>query len=501
MQPPASFSFPPARNGQPNRPRPQRVNSNSHKAAPYQRPTSLASSTSSSASPAEGKWQHDLFGASSDLYKPSINVSHLAKLIPGSRPSASLRPFGDATPAPERLISTSTNPVAPPAAPGQSGAAQDGGQDLMTRLGIKGSSNHQAQQELQRQERERQRLERSEKVRIERERREQLRIRKELEKDYADNLRIAEFEETGFVVQVEGLVFGTSGEDVQTAFASYGEIKHCFIVNDKTAREGDQLTARITFSRHEDAKTACHKLDGAIADGRPLRVHHVPRSPFPAALPPLADNFASIPSGTTGVSNVPPTGPRGGPTGRGRGRGRMAPSTIDTLPAPVTVPAPAPVPIPSKMYADSIAEAYPVQPLPVPVPAVNHSMMDVDMNDSPVPTGPRRGGGRARDGARAGPAVLGRVQQPQPPAAAPVSLLDRMNGGGASTKAAMPATGRRGQPPPPSGPKSLAERMGQTAARGGSTAGANANARGKGARGNATAATTGGGGSLLNRLQ
>lgn len=47
----------------------------------------------------------------------------------------------------------------------------------------------------------------------------------------------------------------------QTAFASYGEIKHCFIVDEKNAKEGDQLIARITFSKHDEAKTACHKLE------------------------------------------------------------------------------------------------------------------------------------------------------------------------------------------------------------------------------------------------
>lgn len=61
------------------------------------------------------------------------------------------------------------------------------------------------------------RFEKSEKVRLERERREQVRVRKEQEKEYAEKLGVAEQEETGFVVQVEGLVFGTSGEDVQVS--------------------------------------------------------------------------------------------------------------------------------------------------------------------------------------------------------------------------------------------------------------------------------------------
>jgi len=163
-----------------------------------------------------------LFGESSDLYKPSINVQHLSRIIPGAQPipqqqSASLRPFGDATPAPQRLISTASNPLPPPPPPPTTQPVQQQqNPDLFTRLGIKGSSS-QAQLQQQ-QERERLRFEKSERVRLEREKREAVRLRKEREKDYQERLAIAEQEETGFVVQVEGLVFGTSGEDVQVSF-------------------------------------------------------------------------------------------------------------------------------------------------------------------------------------------------------------------------------------------------------------------------------------------
>ncbi|GAA5949816.1 hypothetical protein JCM3765_007702 [Sporobolomyces pararoseus] len=492
----SSFSFPPPRNGS-NRPQPQRANS--HKSSPYQRPGSLSSSTTSTSNGASSsdKWQHDLFGSSSDLYKPSINVSHLSKIIPGAQPvSASLRPFGDATPAPQRLIHTSSDPLIPTTSSHSArsvppAAATPAPQDLMTRLGIKGSSNQQAQLEQERQEKERQRLLRAEKVRIERERREQLRLRKELEKDREEKLKIAEFEETGFVVQVEGLVYGTSAEDVQTAFGSYGEIKHCFIVNEKAAKEGDQLIARITFSRHEDAKTACHKLDGAIADGRPLKVQNVPRSPFPPSLPPLPAILAANSAPPSPAATSPlPVGPRGSNAGRGRGRARMGPSIVATPPAPA--------PIPSKMYADTIEDVYETPALvastSAPTTPMASESMDVDMVDSPVvvPAGPRRGGGAAfsgRGGASRGRAIglAGRVIQPQQPLpAAPVSLLDRVNGGGNKT---------------PTGTKSLAERLGQT---GSTTTVPNvASGQWKGGKGNGKpngATNAGGVGSLLSRL-
>ena len=123
------------------------------------------------------------------------------------------------------------------------------------------------------------------------------------------------------------------------------------------------MIARITFSRHEDAKTACHKLEyifllldaeylqdadlepipalhsGAIADGRPLKVQNVPRSPFPPSLPPLPAILAanSAPPSPAATPSLP-VGPRGSNAGRGRGRARMGPSIVATPPAPVPIP-------------------------------------------------------------------------------------------------------------------------------------------------------------------
>lgn len=52
-------------------------------------------------------------------------------------------------------------------------------------------------------------------MRFERLKREALRERKELEREREEKVIVYEKEEMGFVVQVQGLVFGTSGEDVQ----------------------------------------------------------------------------------------------------------------------------------------------------------------------------------------------------------------------------------------------------------------------------------------------
>ncbi|KDE06076.1 hypothetical protein MVLG_03627 [Microbotryum lychnidis-dioicae p1A1 Lamole] len=111
--------------------------------------------------------------------------------------------------------------------------------------------------------------------------------------------KIADFEGKGFVIQVEGLVYGTSADDVQTAFGAYGETTFCFIVNEATAREDDPLIARLTFKRFEDAADACAKLHGAIADGRELTVKQVERTPPPAT---STDILGTAPSSLISVS-------------------------------------------------------------------------------------------------------------------------------------------------------------------------------------------------------
>ncbi|GAA5861325.1 hypothetical protein JCM1840_005335 [Sporobolomyces johnsonii] len=389
------------------RPGPQRLSSGGARANPYERPSTPS---------VDGKWQHDLFSADSDLYRPKINVKELMRKLPGAAqvPSPSLRPFGAATPAPQLLLSASA-PAAPVPTPAPTApVAQQ--PDMFARLGIKGSSDAAA-------EKERQRQAKLQRAKAERERKEQLRLRKELEAEREIKVKIAQEEDLGFVVQVEGLVYGTSAEDVQTAFGSYGEIRFCFIVNEKTATEQDELVARLTFTRYDDAATACSKLDGAVADGRPLKVQQVSRSPMPPALPPLAAITAAT------AAPAIPTGPR-------------------------AVPA-APAPAPSKMYADEIED---IASSLVPTASTSDSM-DVDMADTPsIPTGPRNGFAAGR-GVRGGRGGRGGGAAPQGGAAAG-GLLNRlaptapaaMRGGGAS--AAQQQQQKAGL--------SLAERLGGT---------------------------------------
>ncbi|GAA6059875.1 hypothetical protein JCM10212_007080 [Sporobolomyces blumeae] len=470
---PGSVTFPPARprSAPVHRPGPHRGNSAS-RPTPYQRPST------GQAPAADGKWQHDLFGAGSNLYRPAINVDHLRKVIPGAQPveSASLRPFGAATPAPQRLITTSNDSLASASAsasapatttsPFAAAATQSAGGDktsatLATRMGIKGVSN-----EAQ----ERARAQKAERLKLERERRELLRARKALEKERLELVKIAEQEETGFVVQVEGLIYGTSGEDVQTAFGSYGEIKFCYVVNEKTAKESDELTARLTFSRHEDAATACHKLDGAIADGRPLRVRQVPRSPFPPALPPLPASISSS-SAPSSPALSPVAGRGTRPSTRPRG---AAPRNA----APQAAAPPPPPPIPSKMYADEIESSYAPVASASGYPALGSTAaaqgssdaMDVEMDDAPaIPTGPRHGtaAGRARGRGRGGPGGAATravgpgvvappaLLRPLPSQPAP-SLLARV--GGAGGNGGVPSAAGRGKGKPGAAP-SLAQRL------------------------------------------
>lgn len=173
----------------------------------------LSSPQRPSAPVPEGKWQHDLFGEKSDLYNPSLNVSApaLSTVIPVS---SSSRPFGALTPAlpiyhqphAPAALAQSPNPVAAPAP------------NLLARLNINGASN---QAEQKRRAAEQIRLAQVERTRVA----EAKRVEKEREQERARTAMqhekqrvIANEEERGFVVQVEGLVYGTSAEDVQVRF-------------------------------------------------------------------------------------------------------------------------------------------------------------------------------------------------------------------------------------------------------------------------------------------
>ncbi|GAA5844712.1 hypothetical protein JCM11251_007356 [Rhodosporidiobolus azoricus] len=446
----ASFSFPPARAGRGGgRPQPQRTGSAGSRASPYQRPSSSGSTPST---PTD-KWQHDLFGEGSDLYNPSLNSGALKSKLRGwgdDTPSASLRPFGAATPAAQPIRATVQQVQQQAPANGTGRAVPAQGQQQQ-QFGIKGRSDQAAERRRLQQEKERAQQEQKE-LR-------ELRQKQEREREREEKAKIAREEDKGTVVQVEGLVSGTSAEDVQTAFGSYGEIRFCFIVNPTAA----SLIARLTFSKHEDATTACSKLDGAVADGRPLRVKQVTRTPMPEPLPPLPKMLAG------GAGAAVPTGPRGvagAPTGP---RGRQASKAA-------TVPAPAP--IPSKMYADGVEAAQ---------QSVVGDSMDVDMapptSSAAAPTGPRRGRGRGAAVVPAAPLAPGARPGPPP------SLAQRVGVTPAAT------AGRQQQQQQQAVPQSLAARLGVA-----NGAPAAAGGAGKGKKGKAGAAGAVQGNSLLARL-
>ncbi|KAK4054944.1 hypothetical protein OIV83_000868 [Microbotryomycetes sp. JL201] len=235
---------------------------------PYQRPTSAPAATLN-------KWDHDLFTPLSSLYTPSINPAALKGVKQGTRPvSSSLRPFGSLTPESDTLQLDPRASKHDPARAPSSAASIVG----PTAVSVQGQSAKVKERER---ERERQQKQQQDKIRRA-ERKRKIEDRQRLEKEHAEQSRIAEQEDKGSVVQVEGLVTGTSAED--TAFGAYGETSFCFIANENS---GNDLIARLTFKRYEDANQACIKLNGAIADGKPLTVKMVNRTPFPPPLPPF----------------------------------------------------------------------------------------------------------------------------------------------------------------------------------------------------------------------
>jgi len=75
----------------------------------------------------------------------------------------------------------------------------------------------------------------------------------------------------GNVIEVTGLVRGTTAEDVEAIFKRCGPITQS---SAKTAPGGD-VTVRLTFKHDKDARTAVENFNGQVADGRPLSVRIV----------------------------------------------------------------------------------------------------------------------------------------------------------------------------------------------------------------------------------
>lgn len=113
--------------------------------------------------------------------------------------SPSLRPFGPNTPAAQALIVTPTGQVTSYNPNAQLATAQV---PTGPAIGIKGTNAAAANSVRKQQQRDRAEL---------------VRQRKELEKQRQETVKIAKEEELGFVVEVAGLVAGTSAEDVQAS--------------------------------------------------------------------------------------------------------------------------------------------------------------------------------------------------------------------------------------------------------------------------------------------
>lgn len=184
-----------------------------------------------------GKWQHDrsdLFKEGSNLYRPQ-----LAATVSFDQASPSLRPFGVATP--------SVIPVAAAAAPLRPASAPPTGPraatNLASRLGIKGEANENKRREQER--RARMDQEREEKRRGDAAKREEQARQRELAEQLAAQRKIAEEEDKGSVVQVEGLVFGTSAEDVQVRTASAGAVQARTLTHMLTRRRVPLFADRV----------------------------------------------------------------------------------------------------------------------------------------------------------------------------------------------------------------------------------------------------------------
>ena len=71
---------------------------------------------------------------------------------------------------------------------------------------------------------------------------------------------------------VGGLSWGTTDEDLQKAFWSYGEITEAKVITDRDTGRSRGF-GFVTFVRDEDAKTAISKMHGTSLDGRNITVN------------------------------------------------------------------------------------------------------------------------------------------------------------------------------------------------------------------------------------
>lgn len=81
---------------------------------------------------------------------------------------------------------------------------------------------------------------------------------------------------------VSNLSFAVQDEDLRAFFAEYGEVSSAKVINDKISGRSKGF-GFVEMPDNEAAATAMKNLDGAIADGRTMRVAEAkPREERPA---------------------------------------------------------------------------------------------------------------------------------------------------------------------------------------------------------------------------
>ena len=72
-------------------------------------------------------------------------------------------------------------------------------------------------------------------------------------------------------LKVDNLTYRTTPEDLRRSFEKYGEVGDVYIPRDRFSRESRGF-AFVRFYDKRDAEDAMDAMDGAIVDGRELRV-------------------------------------------------------------------------------------------------------------------------------------------------------------------------------------------------------------------------------------
>lgn len=70
---------------------------------------------------------------------------------------------------------------------------------------------------------------------------------------------------------VGGLSWGTKEDDLQVAFAKFGEITHVKVITDRETGRSRGF-GFVSFANNDDAMTAITQMDGTELDGRTIKV-------------------------------------------------------------------------------------------------------------------------------------------------------------------------------------------------------------------------------------